>query len=222
MVDKEIYLVRHGETDWNLTLRCQGDPSLNSTGISQAKKTGEYFAKYRETPDCIFISTMKRASETADHIMTSLNYTGETIYMKELEEQWMGNLAGTLPDNPVRLQITKMQEECNSTGDPIDRLTVYKKMFTKFNQENNLEVETYEDFDKRALRAILEIANSAFKRIIVVSHGKLIRSMLRQIFNVSHAPTGINTGLGNCQICYLKFESQQFKMLSAPTNIHLS
>ena len=38
-----IYIVRHGETDWNRTRRLQGqsDVSLNETGLEQSMLVGE-------------------------------------------------------------------------------------------------------------------------------------------------------------------------------------
>ena len=41
-----LYLVRHGETDWNREQRLQGtrDVPLNETGVAQAHELADYFA----------------------------------------------------------------------------------------------------------------------------------------------------------------------------------
>ena len=45
----ELYLVRHGETDWNAARRIQGrtDIPLNDTGRDQARQAGELLARRR-------------------------------------------------------------------------------------------------------------------------------------------------------------------------------
>ncbi len=61
-----IYFVRHGETDWNLERRLQGqsDIPLNEFGRSLAMKTEE---KMREIPfDHVISSPLIRAYETAE------------------------------------------------------------------------------------------------------------------------------------------------------------
>ena len=71
---KEIYFIRHGETDWNLAARGQGqeaDIPLNSTGKTQSITTGKYLNDYRQLDrnfDCIISSPMKRAYSTAKNI----------------------------------------------------------------------------------------------------------------------------------------------------------
>ncbi|WP_041737561.1 histidine phosphatase family protein [Caldicellulosiruptor owensensis] len=65
---RRIYLVRHGETDWNRLNLVQGsiDTELNSTGIEQAKKIAERLKNKKI--DIIFSSTLKRAYTTASYI----------------------------------------------------------------------------------------------------------------------------------------------------------
>lgn len=67
-----IYLVRHGETDWNRAHRIQGstDIPLNETGRSQAARAGRLLA--RRSWDGIFASPLSRAMETATIIASEL------------------------------------------------------------------------------------------------------------------------------------------------------
>ena len=63
-----IYLIRHGETDWNTKRLLQGatDIPLNQNGIEVAQLTAEGL---REVAfDLIFTSPLKRARETAEII----------------------------------------------------------------------------------------------------------------------------------------------------------
>jgi phosphoserine phosphatase len=60
-----IYLVRHGETEWNRegVFRGRKDFPLNETGRAQARKTGDYFAG--KDISRIYSSPLTRALETA-------------------------------------------------------------------------------------------------------------------------------------------------------------
>ncbi|MFV0498549.1 MAG: histidine phosphatase family protein [Bacilli bacterium] len=73
MKRNSIYLLRHGETDWNRIGRIQGikDIPLNKNGLRQAKKMGKYLRKLRI--DLIYTSPLKRAKETAEIINEFLN-----------------------------------------------------------------------------------------------------------------------------------------------------
>ena len=59
----KLYIIRHGETKWNVERRLQGasDTDLNEKGIALAKVTGEAL---KEVPFfCCFTSPCKRNSQ---------------------------------------------------------------------------------------------------------------------------------------------------------------
>jgi len=64
----KIYLVRHGQTDWNREgmkrMQCQSDNPLNEIGIKQAEQVGELLDKIDY--DFIFSSPYIRAKRTAE------------------------------------------------------------------------------------------------------------------------------------------------------------
>jgi broad specificity phosphatase PhoE/predicted kinase len=63
---KNLFLVRHGETYFNLEDRIGGDPDLTGCGRAQAERLGQYF-RTRRIP-YIFTSSLKRTVQTAEPI----------------------------------------------------------------------------------------------------------------------------------------------------------
>ncbi|HLZ17175.1 MAG TPA: histidine phosphatase family protein [Cyclobacteriaceae bacterium] len=70
MSSKKIYIIRHGQTDFNLQGIVQGsgvDSSLNEMGRAQAHA---FFDKYKSVPfDRIYTSALRRTSETVEEFM---------------------------------------------------------------------------------------------------------------------------------------------------------
>lgn len=86
-----IYIVRHGQTDWNLEGRYQGriDIELNEKGINQAKKIYEELKNIKF--DKVFSSPLKRAYQTAQIICDE-----DIIKDERLIERSNGELEGKL------------------------------------------------------------------------------------------------------------------------------
>jgi broad specificity phosphatase PhoE/predicted kinase len=80
---KNLYLIRHGETYFNLENRIGGDSDLTDNGREQAKSLAEYFRK-RRIP-LIFTSQKKRTIQTARQIM-KMQHDSTVIRLAEFNE----------------------------------------------------------------------------------------------------------------------------------------
>lgn len=89
-----LYLVRHGETEWNEKLLFQGHSNtlLNKNGINQAKRIAKYFKDKKI--DVIYSSDLKRAYDTAKIIKGAFKFKGKIIKSKLLRERNYGSLEG--------------------------------------------------------------------------------------------------------------------------------
>jgi uncharacterized phosphatase len=89
----DLYLVRHGETDWNRQRRIQGrtDIPLNDTGREQARLTGMLLT--RRPIDRVVASPLGRARETAEIIARELGL-GEPALRDALVERDYGAAEG--------------------------------------------------------------------------------------------------------------------------------
>lgn len=88
---KKLYLMRHGETLFNLQSRIQGwcDSPLTEKGKQQCRKAAEYFRQHNIHFDHAFSSTAERACDTLE-IITSQPYER----CKGLKEMYYGMLEG--------------------------------------------------------------------------------------------------------------------------------
>ena len=81
----QIYLIRHGETEWNLERRYQGsqDISLSQTGREQLRPA-------RLRPERVYVSRMKRARETAELLFPGV----PQVVVPDLQEMNFGVFEG--------------------------------------------------------------------------------------------------------------------------------
>ena len=71
---KKLYLMRHGQTLFNLQNKIQGwcDSPLTELGQYQAKVAGQYFKDHQITFDHAYCSTSERCSDTLGMIKSNL------------------------------------------------------------------------------------------------------------------------------------------------------
>jgi broad specificity phosphatase PhoE len=90
----ELVLIRHGETDWNVTGRYQGqaDPPLNAKGLEQAHLLTEELRGVHL--DVLYTSPLRRALQTAQVLANALNVTLhlEPRLMEIHQGDWQGRL----------------------------------------------------------------------------------------------------------------------------------
>lgn len=149
-----LYLVRHGETDWNNQRRIQGttDIPLNDTGRAQAARTGTLLA--RRDWNAVITSPLSRAFETGSIIAAQLGLP-EPATDARLVERNYGEAEGLDFGEMHRL----FPENAHVPG-----------------REKRSAVAA------RAIEGLMDIAEKhPDEAVVVVSHGGLIRSVLRRL-----------------------------------------
>ncbi len=114
-MQKQFYLIRHGETEWNLDSKMQGwvDISLNSTGRQQAYQAIERLKMYQI--ERIVSSTLSRARETAEIMNAQLRVP--FIQREGLREYNVGCCDGTNYQF-VRMKYAHLFEQMQDKQNP--------------------------------------------------------------------------------------------------------
>ena len=159
MTPQTWVLVRHGETAWNHASRLQGsaDIPLNDTGRAQALVTAEALAESGPW-DLVVSSTLGRARETARIIAHRLG-TGAVVEVPVLVERDYGPSEGRDIAGLDERAKTELMEAGESAASVVLRGTA----------------------------ALAELASAhAGKRLVIVSHGTLIRLVLSSLHGMEH------------------------------------
>lgn len=156
-----LYLMRHGQTDWNLKHRSQGwnnTVTLNDNGIEQSYNAAE---KLRDLEiETIYSSDLKRAKKTADIVSATLDLP--VHYTKRLREMNFGKAEGVKKtDLPAK----------------------FPHIYPAFNDINNPERydvkypngETIGEVQQRFMKLATKLYEDGRKNVLLVTHGMLIR-----------------------------------------------
>ncbi|MCY9021885.1 histidine phosphatase family protein, partial [Priestia megaterium] len=145
-----LYLIRHGQTDWNKNKLIQGhaDIPLNEAGKQQAKRIAERFRDIHI--DVIYTSDLLRAQETAREIAAAAK-----VEKIEVCEQLRERSFGELESKDVEVLHELVPNYATNWG-----------------EEPLYNIETLEAAQERMIRRLTEIMEKSIgKKVAVVSHG---------------------------------------------------
>ncbi len=160
---KNLYVIRHGETDWNKNQKFQGqtDVKLNDTGREQAIALRPMMQQLQI--ESVYASTLSRAYETAEIAIQDLKLTIQKD--ERLRETNIGAAEG-LTLNEI---LEKYGEEC------LLKWRSYDERLLDFSFENG---ETKRQMMYRLRQAFLDIAQHSNRQSVAIfSHGMLMRAM---------------------------------------------
>ena len=157
-----IYLLRHGETDWNKEGRIQGhtDIPLNRKGRMQIAQTAKGLAGICPNIDLIICSPLVRARESAEIAAKGLHYPIDQIIVEPmLIERCFGEAEGLTAEERAR------------------RYPNYQYSDTGYRFPG---IEEYDDLMKRADSVFQKIVSTYQDKenILAVSHGAILAAVI--------------------------------------------
>jgi broad specificity phosphatase PhoE len=199
---KKIYLVRHGQTEFNKKGIVQGsavNSSLNDIGRAQAHA---FYQAYKHVPfDVVYTSALNRSIESVQafidasiphYIRPGLN----EISWGEMD----GKLATTTEHNEYKDLLARWQQ-----GDV---------EFKMWGGESPVDVQ------KRQEPVIQEILNSNYETILMCMHGRAIRILLSLVTKTSLAEMD-QFEHGNLCLYLLEGTVKEIKVISSNDQRHL-
>lgn len=186
-----IYLVRHGETDWNREGRLQGhtDIPLNENGRMQMKQVATKMVNLDIKPDLILASPLTRAYESAEIIAEQLAYGKENILLEPLLiERYFGVGEGKILAERVE----------------------------KYPGDNYPQMESYEDLIRRAESVFEKIVNLFWDKqnVLLVAHGAILYAILTAITGEQIEYGGDKVRFEQGSIHLLKYSNGAFELAS--------
>jgi broad specificity phosphatase PhoE len=196
-----LVLVRHGESEWNVARRIQGQagPGLTSRGEEQAERTALVVAD--AYPDAYLASSdLARCEETARPLMRELGI--EPVYDRGLRERDFGSWTGRLGS-----------EVAETEGDRWLRWRDGHDVVAEVGGEDSPTLVA------RVLTAAQRLLDEASGRpLVCVTHGGPIWHGTQDLLGVRD---GVLAGVANCSITELDLEDDRFRLVAWNQVAHL-
>jgi len=189
-----LFLIRHGETEWNLARRIQGhsDIQLNELGNEQAKRLAAWYQNHHI--DAIYSSDLSRAHHTALPLAS----------LKGLEVQ----------------RLSALRERCYGDWEGLTYEEIRERFRDVDPEQSIYGIEPFVKMQQRADTVLTDIAARHLgQTVAVVSHGGFINSFLHWITEGKQG-TGISR-IDNTGVSLLRFAHERWEVLKVNDTAHL-
>jgi alpha-ribazole phosphatase len=161
----DLYLIRHGETEWTKAGLYQGwaDVNLNDTGLKQASLIAGYLTN--KHIECVISSTLSRARDTAAVISERL--LCPLMFDERLKEVNVGKWEGK-----------SWKEIAASYSDFL------KDWFLDNVNKPMPGGESYAQLGQRVASVLEDIISRCRETVAVVTHGAVIKTMICQVMGI--------------------------------------
>lgn len=197
-----LFVIRHGETAWNLATRIQGhiDIPLNDKGRWQAERLAE--ALQDEGIDAIYSSDLLRAQHTASAVAQAI---GQPLILDEaLRERHFGRLEGLTQEEVAALWP--------------DEARRWRQRDPAYGPEGG---ETLQAFYDRSVGAMTRLASQhPGQTIALVAHGGVLDCFYRAANRVA-VDVPRSWKVTNASINRLLYSPEGFSMIGWADNRHL-
>ena len=196
---KQLVLIRHGESTWNLENRFTGwaDVDLTPKGIQQAMAAGENLKKAGYEFDVAYTSVLRRAIRTLWHIQDSMDLMWlPVVHSWRLNERHYGALTGLnkaetaakYGDEQVHIwrRSYDVRPPLLESSDELHPKSDHR--YSKLNAADIPLGECLKDNVERVLplwNESIAPALKAGKRVLLVAHGNSIRSLIKYLDQMS-------------------------------------
>lgn len=197
----KLYIVRHGETEWNTAKKLQGwkNSDLTKKGIRGAKLLRKRLEDINF--DFIYSSPQTRALETAEYIKKE---DEKLIILDEIKEMGFGEWEGLEKE---KLEIQYREEYYNFWNKP----HLYKTSGG----------ESFEELYKRIEIGLNKIIKNGGENVLLVSHGVVIKSIQSMVKGHSLEELWKPPFLENTSLTVLELEDNKLNMILDADTSHL-
>ena len=196
---KQLVLIRHGESAWNLENRFTGwmDVDLTPNGSAQALAAGEALKQAGYEFDIAYTSVLRRAIRTLWHVQDAMDLMWlPTVHSWRLNERHYGALTGLNKAETATQYGTEqvyIWRRSFAIRPPLlaledERSSHLDARYQKLDPNESPRGECLQDTIARVLPLWHESIAPALKlgkRVLLVAHGNSIRALMKHLDNIS-------------------------------------